>query len=381
MIYALLLLIIYLAYVSLGLPDQLLGVAWPFMRIDLGAPIEAAGVFSIVTTIGTSISGLASGHLIRRLGIGKVTAISCALTAAAIFGLSISPNLALIYLCLIPLGMGGGAIDVALNNYVSDYYSSTHMNWLHCCWGIGAFIGPLVMTKALVGGDWRQGYMFIGAAQTVITLVLAISIPLWKRNKNDNPSEDQATDSKQSVWQTKGAVASIFLFFVYVGIEYMMGLWSGSLLIEGRAMDKANAGILVSTVYIALTVGRFFSGILVRKVGNRRLIILGAATALVGALFYASQVGALTAVGMALIGLGYAPIFPCMVHETSARFRNGTSSVIMGYQVGTGYIGAAVLPVLFGFIASRTTLELLPYVIAAGLVLIIVLNIRLNKVT
>ena len=373
--------VIYIAFISLGLPDTVLGVAWPTMRASLNLPLEAAGIFIMVTTLSTAVSSFISGHIIGRLGTGRVTFISCAVTGSMLLGYSIAPSYAWLLILTVPLGFGAGAVDTGLNNYVARHFSSRHMSWLHCFWGIGASLGPNIMTFAIAqANSWRIGYRIVGITQLLLSAILLFSLPLWKLKESCEEYPEQTNDRREHILRDKGVLLSILAFPLYIGIEAGTGVWLGSLLIEGRGITQITAGIWVSLFYAGITAGRLLSGFITGRFTNRQMIRGGLFISIIGAVMLALPVTALTLPGIILIGIGCAPVFPCMIHETPRRFGSGKSAIITGYQVGMAYLsGVAIIP-LIGLLAGRVTLEAIPLCIIIFTVLTLVVTERLNQV-
>jgi fucose permease len=378
----LLLIVIYIAFISLGLPDSLLGTAWPQMRSDLNLPLEAAGIFMAIITLCTTVSSFISGHVISRLGTGRVTFISCLMTGGAMLGYSVAPSYLWIMVFTIPFGLGAGAVDTGLNNYVAKHYSSRHMNWLHCFWGFGASMGPVVMTYAIAQlNGWQVGYRSIGIIQLSLSAILMISLPLWKEKKPGEKQPEKTDSSGRNVLNNKGVWLSIIVFPLYIGLEAGTGQWLGSLLIEGRGIDQVTAGAWISFFYLSITAGRLLSGFITGRFTNRQMIRAGLIVAITGVIMLILHVNALILPGIILIGLGCAPVFPCMVHETPRRFGTSGAEVIIGYQVGMAYLsGIVVIPVM-GLLAGRVSLEAVPLCVLAFAVLTLAGTERLNKIT
>ncbi len=384
-----LLIIIYLAFISLGLPDTVLGIAWPYMRVTFKKPLEFAGYLTIFGTVCTALSSLMSSRVLARFGTGKVTFVSCLMTATGLLGYSFAPSFIWLFFFLPFLGFGAGAIDCGLNLYVANNYSSRHMNWLHCAWGIGATIGPMLMTAVIAGGQvWRLGYRAIGGIQLALAAVLFLSLGLWEtvrrshvqaeesgKNPQDSvdiPRRNEAViltpeESGRNEARRKRAMATqIGIFMMYASCEYMVGLWAFSLLTRGRQIPATSAGLWVSFFYAALTGGRFLTGFIVDRIGNRRMITIGLTTAVAGGAILAlaplvSGLGeAASCLGLAVMGLGFSPIYPCMTHETPNRFLPTTAAKIVGYQSGAANLGAAIFPAAIGYVGAHTTLEILP---------------------
>lgn len=376
--FSVLLLIIYLAFISLGLPDSLLGSAWPSMYQGLGVPLSYAGVISIIISAGTIISSLQSDRLTRRLGTGKVTMISVAMTAAALLGFSISGSFPMLCLWAIPYGLGAGSVDASINNYVAIHYSSRHMNWLHCMWGVGAAAGPYVMAYALKHSVWQNGYRTIAVLQIVLTVILFLSLPLWQ-NRRDPSSEESAGGKPLSLvkaLQLRGAKELMVTFFCYCALEQTTGLWASSYLVLHKGLDEKTAAGYASLFFIGITVGRALSGCISNRLGDRQMVRLGQGVAALGILAVIFPVlppaGAL--IGLILIGMGCAPIYPALLHATPAHFGEDKSQAIMGMQMASAYIGTCLMPPVFGALTGFIGIGFFPVYLAAILVLMVVMN-------
>ncbi len=377
-----LLIVIYIAFISLGLPDSLLGVAWPSMRISLNLPLEAAGTFIMISTLCTAISSFISGHVISRLGTGRVTFLSCVITGSMLLAYSFAPSYPWLLLFTIPLGFGAGAVDTGLNNYVAAHFSSRHMSWLHCFWGVGASVGPNIMMLAIDRkNSWQIGYRITGMIQLSLAVILLASLPLWKLNGKGAERSGNPRSNAINVLRSKGVLLSVIAFPLYIGIEAGTGAWLGSLLVEGRNIDKVTAGVWVSMFYVSITAGRFLTGFITAGISNRRLIRGGILLSMAGAVILALPFKALILPGVICTGLGCAPIFPCMVHETPRRFGKDQSEIITGYQVGMAYFaGVSIIP-LIGLLAGRISLEIIPYCVLLFAMLTLVVTERLNRIT
>lgn len=368
----LLLVIIYLAFISLGLPDSLLGAAWPVMQSDLGVPLETAGFLFMMIAGGTIISSLVSGKVLKRFGTSKVTFVSVFMTAGALLGFQFAPSIAWLVLCAIPLGLGAGAVDTGLNDYVATNYKAHHMSWLHCFWGVGATLGPVIMAQFISEGtSWRNGYLTISGIQFALVLILLITLPLWKRvthNNNAASNEIMETNAVRheennelKPLQVKGVKLALASFLFYCGVEATMGLWGSSFLVNVKGLSAAAAAQWVSLYYAGITVGRFITGFITFKMTNRALIRSGQLIAAVGAIILFLPLPSIfSLVGFIIIGLGLAPIFPCMLHETPTHFGKKHSQSIMGYQMAVAYTGTTFLPPMLGFISSYFTIGIFP---------------------
>lgn len=398
----LLLAIIYLAFISLGLPDSLLGSAWPTMYQQFGVPISYAGIISIIISAGTIVSSLQSDRLTKKLGTGKVTAISVAATAVALFGFSFSHSFWALCLWAIPYGLGAGSVDASLNNYVALHYESRHMSWLHCMWGVGATAGPYIMGIALsMGQGWNMGYRYIGIIQVVLTAVLVFSLPLWKGRKSttenlqnaemeqllENVSEKADTTAEKAlslreILKIAGAKEVMLCFFCYCALEQTAGLWASSYLTLHKGVSSETAAIFASLFYIGITVGRAISGFITMKLNDTQMVRLGQSIIVLGIMAMVlpgSNVLALA--GLILIGLGCAPIYPCVIHSTPAHFGADKSQAIIGVQMAFAYIGILAMPPLFGVLASRISVALLPCYLFAILVVMVIMHELLTKKT
>ena len=381
--FSLLLAIIYLSFISLGLPDSLLGSAWPVMRAELAAPLSFAGVISMIIASGTIVSSLLSERLTRRLGTGLVTAGSVALTAAALFGFSVSPSLAALCLWAVPYGLGAGAIDAALNNYVALHYSSRHMSWLHCFWGVGASISPYIMAAALSRtGQWQLGYRTVSLIQIVLTVLLFLSLPLWRKTAAGEPAGDNAPLlGLRGAVRIPGVPNILLAFFAYCGAETTAGLWASSYLAGVRGVAPETAAGFASLFYLGITFGRFLNGFVADRLGDRRMIRIGALVMGAGTLLILlplpSPLPALA--GLLIFGLGCAPVYPSIIHATPLNFGAENSQAIIGVQMASAYVGTTFMPPLFGLLANAISLRLFPLFLAALLLLLAVMTEKLNR--
>lgn len=380
----LLLIIIYIAFISLGLPDAILGSAWPKIYQDLNVSISSAGIATMIVSAGTIISSFFSAKLIKEFGTGKVTTFSVALTAAALLGIYSSPSFLWICLLGIPMGLGAGAVDSALNNFVALHYEAKHMNWLHCFWGIGATAGPLIMsTYLLKDNGWRSGYATIGILQVVLVICLIFSLPLWEKFEfNTNKDEDSKKDTKLgTLLKIPGAKPALLSFFCYCAAELTTGLWASSYLVVSKGISTEKAAKWVSFFYLGITIGRFLSGFLAMYFNNKKMIRIGQVICICGVILLIIPFsGYFQLAGLILIGLGCAPIYPAMLHETPNRFGKEISQGIMGIQMATAYVGSTFMPPLFGILAKATTFNLLPYFILTLVVLMLLTSEIVSKV-
>ncbi|MBT9675795.1 MFS transporter [Gemmiger formicilis] len=380
---SLLLPIIYLAFISLGLPDALLGAAWPTMYPQLGAGVAWAGGVSMIISAGTIVSSLASERLNTRLGTGRVTALSVATTAVALFGFSICTQFWQLCLWAIPYGLGAGSVDAALNNYVALHYESRHMSWLHCMWGIGAAGGPVIMGWALAGSTWQNGYRIISILQIVLTAVLIFSLPLWQTPADTGAGEDFTLEHRTlpQLMKVPGVPEVMCCFALYNGLEAVAGMWAASYCTLVRGLDATTAASWASLFYLGITVGRFFSGFLTMKFNDQQMIRLGQTLIAVGIALLLLPGSAVLPVGLVVIGLGCAPIYPCIIHETPANFGKNLSMAMTGIQMAAAYVGVTMLSPFFGVLAQNITMQLYPWALLAMLVLMFILSEQLHKKT
>ena len=369
----LLLALIYLSFISLGLPDGLLGAAWPSMYGELAVPVSYAGILSMIICVGTICSSLMSERLTCKLGPGKVTAISVALTAAALFGFSFSREYWMLCLWAIPYGLGAGSVDATLNNYVALHYSSRHMSWLHCMWGVGASTGPYIVGFVLTGGmHWSLGYQIVGTIQIILTAILFFSLPLWRRRIGKDVDATTTPLSLSQAIKVPGAREVMITFFCYCALEQTAALWSGSYLTLHAGLNKEAAASFSSLFFLGITLGRAVSGFVTMKLSDTQMIRLGLGIIAVGVAILLLPLGIPGAMaGLMLVGLGCAPIYPCIMHSTPAHFGPKKSQALMGIQTASAYVGTALMPPLFGLIANRISISLL------GIYLAILLAIML----
>jgi fucose permease len=378
------LILIYLSFISLGLPDSLLGVSWAKMQLDFNAPFETAGLLFMTIAGGTIISSFVSGTVLKRFGTGLVALISTFMTAGALLGFYFAPSILWLFIFCIPLGLGAGAIDAGLNHYVATHYKAHHMSWLHCFWGVGATIGPVIMAQYISGeSSWRTGYLAIAGLQFLLVVILFLTLPLWNKIASQNHGKEtstleEATTTKaldqQNIkpMQIRGVKLALLAFLFYCGAEATMGLWGSSFLVNSKDLSVETAAKWVSLYYAGITIGRFITGFITFKVGNLKLIRTGQIIALIGALLLVLPLPSLfSLVGFMLVGLGLAPIFPCMLQETPIRFGKKNSETIIGYQMAFAYTGSTFLPPLLGFIAAKSTIGIFPFVIAGFIALML----------
>lgn len=409
--YTLLLAIIYLGFISLGLPDGTFGVAWPQIYQQIGAPIGMAGTIMVVGTSLAAISGFSSGRVIARFKVGPVVAASGLLTASGLLILAGAQNLAWLFVAAVPLGCGAGAVDAALNGYVAHHYTGRHMNWLHACWGIGATCGPLTMSFAIGhGAGWRAGYVVLGSVQLCLALVFLLSLRLWHKvpeqatgrsgsNETSLPAK-HPEDSDRAIHRVDtasgpgrpgrkgGATAnspagwlSLLIFILYTAVETSVGLWAATILVVSRGFSQETAGLCAAAYYGAITAGRILVGLIVERWGNRELITTGTLISLLSAgLFIVADTPVFAGVALVLLGLGFAPIYPCMMHEVPQRFAPEAVQTVIGRQSGAAALGSAAFPALAGLLAAGS-LEAISWAVPVGVAALLAVTTRLNRLT
>ena len=379
----LLLAIIYLAFISLGLPDSLLGSAWPTMYPQFGVPVSYAGIVSMIISGGTIVSSLQSDRMTRWLGTGKVTAISVGMTAAALLGFSLSRSFGMLCLWAIPYGLGAGSVDASLNNYVALHYKSRHMSWLHCMWGVGATLGPSIMGLALTAGSgWHMGYRYISFLQIGLTAVLVLSLPLWKGSRQTGAAQVHGKAlSLREIIAIPGAKEVMLTFFSYCALEQTSGLWASSYLTLHKGIPADTAAGYASLFYVGITIGRALSGFLTMKFDDVRMVRMGAAVALAGVfIMLLPLANSYTLAGLVLIGLGCAPVYPCLIHSTPAHFGADRSQAIIGVQMASAYAGTSLMPPVFGVLAGSITVALLPWFLLAVLLMMMYTHQKLVSI-
>lgn len=377
--------IIYVTFISLGLPDSLLGVGWPEMYGELGVPQSYAGFLSMTISLGTIVASFFSGKWIRYAGTGKVTAFSVLGTAVALFGFYLAPSFLWLIVAALPLGLGAGAVDVGLNDYVARHYQAHHMNWLHSFWGIGALASPLIMGQILANQQsWRIGYRLVSVIQFVVFLLLVVTLPMWRRRETRQAMTQIPVEIKETKFinmiRLKKVRYALYAFFFYIGVEATMGLWASSYLIQVKGINPAKAAMAVAGFFGFITLGRFLSGFMSMLLTNRQLIVLGQGLIMVGSvLLWQGTRYPLLVAGVCFIGFGCAPIYPAMLHETPTRFGQMLAQQIMGIQMAIGYTGAIALPPLFGFLVPQVGIAVLPLFLMSYTVIMIVASEGLHR--
>ena len=383
---SLLLAVIYLAFISLGLPDGLLGSAWPVMYQELNVPVSYAGVVSMIIAAGTIVSSLQSDRLTLKFGPAIVTAVSVGTTALALLGFSVSRSFWLLCLLAIPYGLGAGSVDACLNNYVALHYSSRHMSWLHCMWGVGASVGPYIMGAALTGGfGWPSGYRWVGLIQIALTAVVVFSFPLWEKRPDveaaqQNNKKPVAMPLGQVI-ALPGAKAIMITFFCYCAMETTAGLWASSYLVLARGIDAETAARFASLFYLGITIGRAFCGFIANRFPDVTMIRAGQSVILLGVICMLLPFHNLFPLcGLVIIGLGCAPVYPCIIHSTPEHFGAQNSQALIGVQMASAYTGSCLMPPVYGFLSGLLTPRLLPWFILVIVVLMILMHERLLRI-
>lgn len=381
----LLLAAIYLAFISLGLPDAMLGSAWPSMFVDFDVPVSYAGIVSAIIAFGTIISSLASDRITKWLGASKTTAISALITALSLLGFAFSQEFWMLCVISVPYGLGAGSVDAALNNYVSIHFASRHMNWLHCMWGLGATIGPFIMGSALTNGlEWSDGYIIASIIQIVIAGILFISLPVWKKPMTDTTQEMSEEQKKplrlKDVISLKGAWAVMITFFCYCAVEAIASLWASTYINLEKGIDAETAALWGSLYVLGITVGRAICGFISIKLNDVQLTRLGEGIMVIGfTLMLLPLPQGFTLAGLITFGIGSAPIYPCIIHSTPARFGADKSQALIGVQMASAYTGTCLMPSLFGIFANHISVALFPVFVGALTILMIIMFEVYNK--
>lgn len=370
-----LLMMIYLSFISLGLPDSMLGSAWPAMNVSLNAPLWGAGLVQMLISFCTIISSLNSAKLIRRFGTGKLTAISVATTALALLGFSLAKNYAFLLLMAVPLGLGAGAVDAGLNNYVALHCEAKHMSWLHCFWGVGTIIGPMILSAVLrVGGSWATGYRAVGLIQCAVSVLLFATLGMWKRGSIQQEEHGAKALSVWEVLSLPGAKAGMVTFLCYCAVESTLGLWGATYISQVRGVDEATAASFGAMFYIGITVGRAISGFMAMKLLPKQMVRVGQALLALGCIFMMIPAGStLSGIGLVVCGLGCAPIYPNIIQDTPVNYGTENSQAAIGVQMAFAYVGSTFLPSIFGALAGVGGYGLLPYFAISICVLMTVL--------
>lgn len=411
---SLLLSIIYVAFISLGLPDSLIGSGWPVMHAQLHVPMSYAGIITMIIAGCTIISSLMADRVTHRFGTGKVTAVSVATTAIALFGFSFSGAFWMLCLWAIPYGLGAGAVDASLNNFVALHYESRQMNWLHCFWGVGAAISPFVMSMSLTHNlGWASGYRFIGIIQVALSIILFMSLPLWSRKERETAlaetvpvetalaetasAETERTETAPAkavsasaprltlpqIVRIPGVPEVLVAFFAYCALEQTAGLWASSYLVQARGVEVTTAAQFASLFYLGITAGRFLAGIIAGRLNDRQLVRVGVVVVMIGIVFIAVPLSVQwpALAGLVMVGFGCAPIYPSLIHATPATFGADKSQAIIGVQMAAAYVGTTFMPPLFGAVASVTGMWMFALFLLLFTVVMAVMTEWANKIT
>ena len=380
--YSFLLALIYLAFISLGLPDSLLGAGWPVMHTELGVSVSFMGIISMVISGGTIVSSLLSDKLTHKFGTRTVTVASVLLTVAALFGFSFSGSFSMLIIFAVPYGLGAGAIDAALNNYVALHYKAKHMSWLHCFWGVGAIISPFIMSFALKNLNWNSGYRIVGFIQLAIALLLLVTLPVWKINKTESTADTKRVGLTAAL-KIKGVPFLLIGFFAYCAAEATAMYWASTYFTEVKGISGDRAASFAALVYIGITLGRFASGFITERLGDRRMILLGTGILACGIMILLIPVQSyMTAFAAFLvIGFGCAPIYPCIIHSTPANFGAENSGAIIGIQMASAYVGSTFIPPLFGLFGNAVGFSVMPVYLLAFFALMIIMTEATFRIT
>ena len=380
--YSFLLALIYLAFISLGLPDSLLGAGWPVMHTELGVSVSFMGIISMVISGGTIISSLLSDKLTHKFGTRAVTVASVFLTVAALFGFSFSGSFSMLIIFAVPYGLGAGAIDAALNNYVALHYKAKHMSWLHCFWGVGAIISPFIMSFALKNLNWNSGYRIVGFIQLAIALLLLVTLPVWKINKTESTADTKRVGLTAAL-KIKGVPSLLIGFFAYCAAEATAMYWASTYFTEVKGISGDRAASFAALFYIGITLGRFASGFITERLGDRRMILLGTGVLACGIMILLIPVQSYVTAFAAflVIGFGCAPIYPCIIHSTPANFGAKNSGAIIGIQMASAYVGSTFIPPLFGLLGNAVGFSVMPVYLLAFFALMIIMTEATFRIT
>jgi fucose permease len=374
------LIIIYIVFISLGLPDSVFGVSWPVLHIDFGVPESSGSLYSIITGVCSGGVAFVAGKLLRKFGTANVTFFSILLTAFGLIGISLSPNIVVMMICAIIMCYGQGAIDTGLNNYISLHYEARHMSWLHCFWGVGVTTSPLIMSLFLNGesGSWRNGYRILAVIQFAIAILVALSLKKWKsiekKSKNENVEEQGEKLSLKDILKLKGALTSILSQGLYCSMEFLIGTWGASFLVNTQKFSPDVAARWISLYFCGIMLGRLISGFISIKASDNMLIRGGIATAFLGMILLALPLGNISVAGLFLIGVGFGPIFPSILHSVPERFGAKYSADLTGFHMGGAYAIGFAVQLAFGYIAAATTFKITPFVLLGFIILLFAVN-------
>ena len=381
-LYLVLLILIYIAFISLGLPDSLLGSGWPVMHTELGVPVSYMGIVSMIISGGTIISSLFSDKLTKKFGTRMVTVASVFLTVIALFGFSFSSQFWMLIIFAVPYGLGAGAIDAALNNYVALHYKAKHMSWLHCFWGVGTIVSPFIMRYALANRTWNSGYRMVGFIQLGIAILLLITLPVWKVNQSTSQEAGKSVGLMDAL-KIKGVPFLLLGFFAYCAAEATTMQWASTYFVEVKGISVDRAAGFASLFYIGITVGRFISGMITDKLGDRKMILLGTGILVCGIFCLCLPVKSymVAFVAFLVMGLGCAPIYPCIIHSTPYNFGAENSGAIIGIQMASAYVGSTFIPPLFGLIGNSLSFSIMPVYLLGFVILMITMVEMTFRVT
>jgi fucose permease len=380
--------IIYLSFISLGLPDSLLGSVWPTLYTQINVPLSYAGILQMSIAACTVISSLQSDRLTKKFGTGKVTAFSVMTTAIALFGFSISSSFPQLLLWAIPYGLGAGSIDAALNNYVALHYESRHMSWLHCMWGVGATMGPLLISYALVSDKgWNMGYRYVFYIQVALTIILFLSLPLWAKVPKQEDKDPETGEIKKAmklkdILAIPGSKEVMIAFFCYCAIEQTTGLWATSYLVQNEGLSAQASASFAGLFFLGVTIGRAISGFVTIKLNDNQMIRLGLSIIAIGIAIIMLPLSSMAAfIGLIVVGLGCAPIYPSIIHSTPANFGADKSQAIIGVQMASAYIGSCLMPSFFGFLTKYLSVSFLPFYMLILLIILFITHGNMLKKT
>lgn len=370
--YSFLLALIYIAFISLGLPDSLLGSGWPVMHAELNVPVSFMGIVSMIISGGTILSSLASDKLTKKLGTQVVTVASVFLTVIALFGFSFSTRFWMLALFAVPYGLGAGAIDAALNNYVALHYKAKHMSWLHCFWGVGTIVSPFIMGFALANFNWNGGYRIVGFIQLAIAILLLVTLPVWRINKTSNETAEKSIGLFGAL-KIRGVPFLLTGFFAYCAAESTAMQWASTYFVEVKKIPAERAASFAALFYIGITAGRFISGFITDKLGDRKMILTGTAVLICGIIVLLIPVKSYQAafVAFLIIGLGCAPIYPCIIHSTPNNFGAENSGAIIGIQMASAYVGSTFIPPLLGLLGNSAGFAIMPVFLLVFFILMV----------
>lgn len=369
------LILLYFAFIGLGLPDQILGIAWPSIRTDFSKPLDAAGLVVFIVTVITAFSGYINGYIAEKFSISQILTVSVLLTAVGVLGYALSPDWLVFLLFAIPTGLGAGSVDSALNNYVAMNYSSKHMSWLHAFWGIGSTIGPLIITATFtLGLNWRFGYGTVAFLLFLLTLIFFLK----RKSFVQTTCSDKSSPTKTNMLTLNTFLSSSFFFF-YTSVEGGIGLWIYSVMTEARDFAPVTAGILVSIYWASLTIGRIIVGFITQKISDKKIILSSLFISVIATLFICFTYKFTTCFGLMLLGLGLSGIYPCTMNETHKRYDINTAKILMGHQVGAASLGFALVVPAIGFVIQRIGLNYLPVLTLCMLIYLIAVEMRLRK--